>query len=98
MDNKEVVFKCAICGTLYANVLDRAKCEIACAEKQEEEAKKAAEAKKHAEYNDRKAAVDAAFDLAYDLKAKFLMDYGSYIYSKTIRNSEDMLDAFGWLM
>ena len=56
------------------------------------------EAKKQAEYNDRKAAVDAAFDHAYDLKEKFLMDYGSYIYSKTIRNSEDLLDAFGWLM
>ena len=96
MGNKE--YRCALCNTLYTDVLSRAKCEIACAEKKAEEERKAAEAKKQAEYDDRKAAVDAAFDLAYDLKAKFLMDYGSYIYSKTIRNSEDLLDHFGWLM
>lgn len=92
------MYKCAVCGEVYDSIAQRMNCEQACLKKQEEEARKAAEAKKQAEYNDRKAEVDAAFDHAYDLKEKFLMDYGSYIYSKTIRNSEDLLDAFGWLM
>ena len=49
--NCKFTYKCGICGKEYNNVLDRAKCEIACAEKAEEEAKKAAEAKKK-EYNE----------------------------------------------
>ena len=42
-------YQCGICGKEFDNVLDRAKCEIACAEKAEAEAKKAAEAKKKEE-------------------------------------------------
>ena len=54
-------YKCGICGQEYNNILDRAKCEIACAEKAEAKAKKAAELKKKEEQKVRKAEVDAEF-------------------------------------
>lgn len=45
MYNKHI-FKCSICNKEYENVMDRANCELACAKKQEEDAKKVAAAKK----------------------------------------------------
>lgn len=75
------VYKCGICGSEHELPVERAKCELACAEKQEEEARKAAELKKEAEYADRKAEVDNAFIAAHELRDKFVQDYGSYTYS-----------------
>lgn len=74
-------YKCGICGAEYSSVLDRATCEIACAEKAEIEAKKAAEAKKLEEKNIRKSEVDAAFKHLYELATAFVNDYGHYEYS-----------------
>ena len=83
-------YKCGVCGKAHTDILSRAKCEIACTEKKAEEEKKAAELKKEAEYATRQAEVDAAFDHAYD--------YGSYTYSKTENNSNDLYIPFSWLL
>ena len=73
-------YKCGICGNEYNNVLDRAKCEIACTEKAEEEARKAAEAKKKEEHALRKEAVDEAFENLHRLVTEYVKDYGHYEY------------------
>lgn len=75
MDNKKN-YMCAICGTAYETIADRAKCECACIAKQEEEAAKVAEAKKKEEYNARIAEVRKAFEYAQELNNKLHDDYG----------------------
>ena len=40
------MYKCEICGKEYKTIAERAKCEAACVKKLEEDAKKAAEAKR----------------------------------------------------
>ena len=82
-------YRCGVCGKAHADIYNRAKCEIECTEKRAEEERKAAELKKAAEYETRKAEVDAAFDLAYDLKSKLIKDYGSYTYSKVVNNPRE---------
>lgn len=79
MANKET-YKCGICGTEHNNVLDRAKCELACFKKQQEEERKLAEAKKEAEKAARYLEVDKAIEHASDLLVKVMKDYGSYQY------------------
>lgn len=74
-------YKCGICGKEYNDVLDRAKCEIACAERAETEAKAAAEAKKKEEQKVRKAEVDAVFEHLHKLITSYVKDYGNYEYS-----------------
>ena len=73
-------YQCGICGKEYNNVIDRAKCEIACTEKAEEEAKKAAEAKKKEERKIRKMEVDEAFEHLHALVTAYVKDYGHYEY------------------
>jgi len=73
-------YKCGICGKEHQNVLDRAKCEIACTKKAESEAKKAAEEKKKEEQKIRKAAVDEAFEHLHKLVTAYVADYGHYEY------------------
>lgn len=103
MDNNEnnvyckPAYKCGICGKEHGDVLSRARCEIACTKKKEEEERKAAELKKAAEYDARKKEVDAAFDHAYELREKFLKDYDSYSYNKTVSNARDLYFPFSWL-
>ena len=87
-------YKCGICGKEYDKPVDRAKCEIACTEKKEEEERKAAETKKEIEYAARKAEVDMAYEKFLDLRRKMVKDYGSYEYRtvrNTVRNSERYL-------
>ena len=79
MANKET-YKCSICGTEHSNILDRAKCEMACYEKQKEEERKLAESKKKAEKNTRQLEVDKAIEHVDELLEKFIEDYGSYQY------------------
>lgn len=79
MNNKE--YKCAVCGKMHANIVERARCEIACTEKKEEEERLAALRKKEAEYKTRKEEVDNAFKTAYELREKFCADYGTYEFS-----------------
>lgn len=95
MDYKE--YECALCGTRHKDVISRAECELACAKKKAEEERKAAELKREAEYANRKAEVDAAFDKANELRDKFLKDYGSYTYSKPVSNARDLYFPFSWL-
>ena len=84
MEKKEVKckfrYQCGICGTEYPDILSRAKCEIACAEKAEAEAKKAAEEKKKAEQVKRKVEVDTAFLELHRLVTAYVKDYGHYEY------------------
>jgi hypothetical protein len=77
---ENVIYQCSICGAFHDYVIDRAKCEIACAEKAEKEAKAAAEAKKKEEQKVRKAEVDAAFKHLHKLMSAYVNDYGHYEY------------------
>lgn len=79
MENE--IYQCSICGTFHDYVIDRAKCEIACAERAEAEAKAAAEAKKKEEQKIRKAEVDEAFKNLHKLMTAYVEDYGHYEYS-----------------
>lgn len=85
MEKKEIrckfTYTCGVCGKEYNNILDRAKCEIACSEKAEEEARKAAELKKREEQKTRKAEVDKAFEYLHKLVTEYVKDYGHYEYS-----------------
>lgn len=93
METKDIAmesqyYKCGICGKNHNDILSRAKCEIACTERLEEEAKKAAEAKKKEEYNARIDEVNMAFEKAYELRDKFIADYGEY---KKYDNFDDVI-------
>lgn len=85
MEKKDIkckfTYQCGICGKSYNNVLDRAKCELACNEKAEAEAKKIAEAKKKEVQKARKAEVDTAFLNLHKLMTAYVKDYGHYEYS-----------------
>ena len=97
MANKEI-YKCSICGTEHDNIRDRAQCELACWEKQKEEARKLAEAKKQAEKESRQLEVDKAIEHANDLLRKFIKDYGEYQYKeKDINNYFKQLLTPFWL-
>lgn len=96
--SKKQTYKCEICGSEHEYLIDRAKCELACGEKMEAEARKAAELKKEAEYAERKAEVDNAFNTAYELKEKFIKDYGSYGYSWRSNNSVELPSMWRFFM
>ena len=100
MDDKiytKPMYKCGVCDTTYDDILERAKCEITCTKKKKEKERAVAAAKKEAEYTDRKKEVDSAFDNAYELREKFLKDYGSYTYRKSASNSSNLYLPFSWL-
>lgn len=94
MDNRE--YKCAVCGTWHKDIIGRAKCEITCTERKAEEERKAAESKRAAEREARKQEVDDAFNKAYELKDKFVENYGRYTYNKPTSNSLDGVCYFDW--
>lgn len=99
MENKvcaKPMYKCAVCGEVYDSIAHRMNCEQICLKRQEEEAKKAAELKMVAEYEARKREVDEAFNVAYELKDKFVADYGRYTYNKPVSNSYDGVCLFDW--
>lgn len=79
-------YKCAICGKIYDDVQDRVSCEMNCIQKQKEEEKAAAEAKKRAEKECRQQEVNAALDNALALVNKFIEDYGSYRYNGKLKD------------
>ena len=97
MINK-AVYKCGICGSEHELPVDRAKCELACFEKKQEERKKKEERKKEIEYAERRAEVDNAFNTAYELKEKFIKDYGSYTYSWRSNNSVELPSMLRFFM
>lgn len=88
------VFKCGICGKEYFNVQDRANCELNCYKKQQEEVKKAAEAKKLAEKTTRKKEVDDALDKAMQLRNAYIKDYGCYVYDNNDVHNEFNIDNY----
>ena len=96
MENKvcaRPMYKCAVCGEVYESIAQRMNCEQACLKRQEEEAKKIAEAKKAAEYEARLAEVDAAFDKAYKLRDKLVEDYGEYHYNHKLNDLSSVIEA-----
>jgi len=82
--------KCAVCGEVYDSIAQRMNCEQTCLKKRAEEERKAAEAKKAAEYEARVAEVDMAFDKAYDLQKKLEADFDKSYFYRDIRNLEDV--------
>lgn len=99
MYNKPM-YKCGICGKVYDTIAERMQCEHACLEKQEIEAKKAAEAKKKEMQKIRKAEVDLAVKQAYEatdhankLMREYIADYGRYDYTDTDKKGDD---SFFW--
>ena len=76
--NETKKFTCSLCSKAHDSVIDRANCELACARRQAEEAKKVAEAKKKEEQAARKAAVDKARAEYIKLKNEYVKDYGTY--------------------
>lgn len=89
-------YKCGVCGKEHPNVLDRAKCEIACTEKAEKEAKKAAELKKKEEQKVRKAEVDLALENLHKLVSAYIKDYGHYEYSDGGENTNFYWPSRTW--
>ena len=98
MNTEKKMYTCSLCGMQYTKVTERASCELACAKKQEEEAKKAAEAKKHAEQPSRKTEVDEAFATAYKLRDKYVADYGAYSYVHNELSNATVGDIFKLFM
>lgn len=91
-------YKCAVCGSTYNSIANRAICEQACLKKQEEESKKAEKAKKQAEYDARVAEVNAAFDHAYKLRDAFVKDYGEYAYNYHKYMKEHPYTLLSWAL
>ena len=83
------MYKCAVCGGVYDSIVQRMNCEQTCLKKQEEEERKAAEAKKAAEYKARVEEVNMAFEKAYKLKDKLVADYGEYKYQRKCNNIDE---------
>lgn len=85
------MYKCAICDQVYDSVAQRMNCEQACLKKQEEEERKAAEAKKAAEraadYEDASNAIDNAWNLVNECIEK----YGTFKYEGKLTNSLEPL-------
>lgn len=88
-------YKCAICGKIYDNVQERMNCEMACLKKQQEEAKKAAEAKKNAERDTDFTEASNAIDNAYTLVNKCIEKHGSFRYNGKLKDLDALnLDFF----
>jgi len=91
-------FKCSICDKEYENAMDRARCELACGKKKEEEARKSAEAKRHAEQLASQLKVDDAYDLADKLRDEHVNNYGVYIRTNSnISNATNEEDLFSFV-
>ena len=75
------MYKCEICEKEHPSITERAQCELACAKRIEEAAKKAADARKKEEQNARKAELEAAINHAKELFAAYIEDYRSFEFS-----------------
>ena len=87
-------YRCAVCNTEHKSIAERIKCETACLTKQEEEAKKAAEAKKKAEQGVRKKELDDAIRIAYKLYNAYVKDYGVYEFYCDLSNDNENNSLF----
>lgn len=96
MENKvcaKPMYKCAVCGEVYDSIAQRMQCEQTCLKRQEEEERKAAEAKRAAEYETRVKEVNMAFDKAYELRDKLVADYGEYHYSHKLNDLGSVIEV-----
>lgn len=80
----KTTYKCGVCGSQWSTVRERMTCERSCIKKQEEEERKAVEAKKAEEQKLRKEAVDEAIKRAAKLQSEYVKDYGHYEYEGEI--------------
>lgn len=95
------MYKCAVCGEVYNSIAQRMNCEQICLKKQEEEERKAAEAKKAAEYAARVDEVNMAFEKAYELRDKLVEDYDEYKYNRkfnSIDECKSLADVFDFIV
>ena len=83
------IYKCGICNKEYSTIADRSSCEHTCLKKQEEEERKAAEAKKAAEYEARIKEVNMAFEKADELRDKLVEDYGEFKYKRKCNSIDE---------
>ena len=100
MENKMYTkpqYKCAICGEIYEDLNERINCETACLKKQEEAAKKAAEAKKNAEQKARHEAVNKLIEDAVAAITAYTDDYGSYEYNGKLIDELELPDLLKML-
>lgn len=89
MENKmyaKPMYKCSFCDGVYEDAIERAKCELQCAKRIEEEAKKAAELKKKEEKDARYKEVVDAYDRFQELLDKYTEDYGTFIMNNNAHN------------
>lgn len=84
------MYKCGICEQNYNTISERNKCEAACIHRIEEDAKKAAEAKKREEQEARRVEVEQAIDHAKDLLTAYINDYKTYEFNT------DAADSWVW--
>lgn len=75
------MYICGICEKEYNNISDRNKCEAACIKRIEEDAKKAAEAKKKEEQEARRVEVEKAISNAKKLLVAYINDYKTFEFS-----------------
>lgn len=75
------MYKCAICEKDFDTISDRNKCEAACIKRIEENAKKAAEAKKMAEKEARRKEVEEAINHAKKLFMDYISDYKTFEFT-----------------
>ena len=87
--NETKKLTCSICGKEHNDVVSRANCELACARRQAEEAKKAAEAKKREEQENDKAVVDRAREAFIKLRDSYIKKYGAYSYHTTMAEEQN---------
>lgn len=90
------MFKCSYCGKEYDNAPGRARCELICYEKQQEEIERKRQAEMQEQKEFRIKELNDAYRQFVNLAAHFRHDYGErYMPVETIPDS-NFWDAF-WL-
>ena len=100
MENKmfaKPMYKCAICDKVFEDVVSRATYELECAKRVEEEAKKAAEAKKREEKKIRLAEIDAAYAAADKLMEMYIKDF-DLLAELNIKDGRVFPDLLTWIL
>ena len=82
-------YKCAVCYKEYDSIQERAKCEMGCIAKKQEEERRAAEAKKKAEKDKREKEITTAYDHVTELIQAFIKDYGHHPFYNTVPKNLD---------
>lgn len=93
------MYKCGICGKEHESIKSRAKCELDCLQKKEQEERLAEEKRKKEEKENRKKEVDLALEKFLALKNDYCKDYGTYAYGERtpLEFEFDLRDLFRML-